>query len=207
VAQDLAAPDAGRLVAEGVAALGLEIDLLVNNAGLGSWGEFWTLDERRELDQIQVNVTALVQLTRRFLPGMVARRRGHVLNMGSTAGFQPGPRMSTYFATKAFVLSFSEALAYELRGSGVAVTCYCPGPVATEFGASSGNDKSVLFARAVPGPDETAADVLRALDRRDVVAVQGWPLQISTFFGRFVPRRLVVAVTARLNAPARQSGG
>jgi short-subunit dehydrogenase len=196
-----------RLVAEGVAALGLEIDLLVNNAGLGSWGEFWTLDERRELDQIQVNVTALVQLTRRFLPGMVARRRGHVLNMGSTAGFQPGPRMGTYFATKAFVLSFSEALAYELRGSGVAVTCYCPGPVATEFGASSGNDKSVLFARAVPSPDETAADVLRALDRRDVVAVQGWPLQISTFFGRFVPRRLVVAVTARLNAPARQSGG
>jgi short-subunit dehydrogenase len=207
VPQDLTAPDAGRTIAEAVAALGVEVDLLVNNAGVGSWGDFWTLDERRELEQIQVNVAALVQLTRRFVPGMVARRRGHVVNIGSTAGFQPGPRMATYFATKAFVLSFSEALAYELRGTGVAVTCYCPGPVATEFGAVSGNEKSMLFARPVAGPDETAADVLRAIDRRDVVAVQGWALRFSTIFARFLPRRLVVAVTARINAPAPQSGG
>ena len=137
VPADLADPAAPRRLFDAVAA-GLTVDVLVNNAGFGDLGAFAQADLAKSLSMIQVNVTALTELTGLFLPGMLARGRGRVLNVGSVAGFQAGPFMAAYYATKAYVNSFSEALHSELRGTGVTVTVLCPGPVATEFGAVAG---------------------------------------------------------------------
>jgi uncharacterized protein len=121
------------------------VDVLVNNAGFATFGPFAETDLGRELEELQVNVVALTHLTKKFLPGMLARRRGGVLNVASTAAFQPGPLMAVYYATKAYVLSFSEALAEELRGTGVTVSVLCPGPTATEFSARADMQDSGLF--------------------------------------------------------------
>jgi short-subunit dehydrogenase len=112
---------------------GFPIDFLINNAGFGLGGRFCETDRQTELDMIQVNVTSLVDLTKLFLPGMLARRSGRIMNVASTAAFQPGPLMAIYYATKAFVLSFTEAIAEELSGSGVTVTALCPGPTSSDF--------------------------------------------------------------------------
>src|SRR5262249_38545845 len=124
----------------------IDVDFLVNNAGFGTNGAFATADGKRELEMIQVNVTALVDLTSRFLPGMIARKSGRILNIGSSAGFQPGPGMAGYYASKAFVNSFTEALAFELRGTGVTATVSCPGATATEFADVANMGGSGLFA-------------------------------------------------------------
>ena len=145
VTADLMEPAAPQQIVDAVAALGVEVESLVNNAGFGTNGPFWELDPAKERGMIEVNVTALVALTRAFLPGMVQRKRGRVLNIGSTAGFQPGPYMAGYYASKAFVNSFTEGLAYELRGTGVTATVSCPGATATEFALVAGNEKSKLF--------------------------------------------------------------
>src|SRR5262245_37104081 len=141
---DLTDPAAPRRLHDEIAAAGLEVEFLVNNAGFGSNGTFSEMDTQRELELIEVNVKALVHLTRLFLPGMVARQRGRILNIGSTAGFVPGPFMATYYASKGFVISFTEALAHELRGTGVTATVSCPGATATEFAGVAGNDRSRL---------------------------------------------------------------
>src|SRR5205814_4814102 len=120
-------------------------DFLVNNAGFGTHGAFAELDPARELEEVQLNVSSVVALTRALLPGMIARRRGRILNVGSTAGFPPGPYMAVYYASKAFVNSFTEALWYELRGTGVTATVSCPGATATEFAEVAGNKSSLLF--------------------------------------------------------------
>lgn len=197
---DLAQPAAARRVFDEVHARGLQVDDLVNNAGLGSCGELWTLDEQRELDQIAVNVSALVHLTRLFLPEMVERRRGRVLNIASTAAFQPGPRMATYYATKAFVLSFSEAIAHELRGTGVRVTCHCPGATATEFARAAGNDKTMLFAAGVADARAVARHAYAAMGRGQVVAIHGPLNWLGAFAVRFTPRALIRWFVARVNA-------
>jgi short-subunit dehydrogenase len=133
IASDLAQPGAAALLAEAVAAKGLVVDVLVNNAGFGGHGKFHDADLNREQRMIQLNITALTELTHLFLQGMVERGEGKVLNVGSTAGFLPGPLQAVYYASKAYVNSFSQAIANELEGSGVTVTVLCPGPVATEF--------------------------------------------------------------------------
>ena len=130
---DLAKPDAARDVFEQAGRAGFSVDVLVNNAGFGLHGSFTELPLPRQLEIIHVNITALVALTGLFLPGMVQRQRGGILNVGSVAGFMPGPHMAIYFATKAFVQSFIEALNEELRGSGVAVSVLCPGPTKPNF--------------------------------------------------------------------------
>ena len=121
------------------------MDILVNDAGLGIYGRFWETDLARQLAVIQVNLAALTDLTGRFLPGMVSRGKGKILNVASTAAFQPGPYMAVYYATKAYVLSFSEALAEELSGTGVTVTALCPGPIVTEFQKAAGIEDTWLF--------------------------------------------------------------
>ena len=131
---DLAQPGAAPKLAQAVADAGLQIEILVNNAGFGAFGEFVKTELRDTTEMLQLNVTALAELTRLFLPQMLARGRGRILNVGSVAGFVPGPYMSAYYASKAFVGSFSQALGEELRGTGVTVSCLCPGPTATEFG-------------------------------------------------------------------------
>jgi hypothetical protein len=145
LAADLADPAAPARIHAEIAAAGGRVDVLVNNAGFGLRGAFAALDEAEQMAMLQVNVLALARLTRRFLPAMVERRAGGVLNVASTAAFQPGPQMAVYYASKAYVLSLSEALAGELAGTGVTVTALCPGPTATGFVSRAGLERSRLF--------------------------------------------------------------
>ena len=181
---------------------GLELDYLVNNAGFGSVGSFAELPPEREVAMIDLNVKALVRLTREVLPGMLRRHQGSILNVGSTAGFQPGPYMATYYATKAFVNSFSEALAYELRGSGVSVTLSCPGPTLTEFGAVSGVDKSRLFKLGAATAASVARAAYRAMKRRQTMILHGFLNFLLVQSLRFTPRALVRVIAGLLNRPA-----
>jgi short-subunit dehydrogenase len=152
---------------------------------------------------IEVNIQALVKLSHLFGQGMRERKSGALLNIASTAGFQPGPYMATYYATKAFVISFSEALAHELRDSGVTVTVHCPGATATGFAGTAGNEKSKLFQKQKPASaDEVAAHAWRAMKAGQPVAVHGAMNKIGAFGVRFSPRGMVRAIAASLNRPA-----
>lgn len=194
---DAAAPQ--RLFDE-VKARGLEVEFLVNNAGFGSNGAFLDLDLAKEVEMVEVNCTALLKLTHLFARPMRERRSGRILNIASTAGFQPGPYMATYYATKAFVVSFTEALAHELHGSGVTVTCHCPGATQTEFASRAGNEKSRLFQRkGVAKASDVAADAYQAMMKGRVLAVHGvvnWLLMESV---RLSPRAAIRSITASLN--------
>ena len=146
IAADLTDPETPAAIMDAATQRGMEPDVLINNAGFGAWGLFGRSDLSRQLELIQVNVTALTHLTRLALPGMVRRRQGRILNVASTAGFAPGPLMAVYYATKAYVLSFSEAIGNELKGTGITVTALCPGPTRTGFAQSAGIIQSNLFA-------------------------------------------------------------
>ncbi len=199
VADDLGDPEAPERIYKAVRDKGIDLDFLVNNAGFGSSGRFYELDAKREVEMVQVNVAALVHLTRLVLPDMVKRHRGRVLNIASTAGFVPGPFMATYYASKAFVISFTDAIAYELRGTGVTATVHCPGATETEFARTAGNDKSILFRLAVADATPTARDGYRAMMRGRAVAIHGimnWLLIQSQRFG---PRAVLRAAAAWLN--------
>jgi len=201
VCADLAKPDAVDRIVEAVTSAGIVVDYVVNNAGFGTTGPFLETDLGRELEMIRVNVTALTHLTHVFARTMVERRRGGVLNIASTAGFQPGPNMAVYYATKAYVVSFSEALAEELRGTGVHVTAYCPGPVATEFARTAGNAESILFKRfAVATAGDVARGAHRALIRRRPLAVHGLFNWLAIESLRFSPRALVRRLVGILNS-------
>jgi short-subunit dehydrogenase len=160
LAKDLAIPGSPEEVFRELEAAGIAVDVLVNNAGFATYGPFVEIDLGRELEELQLNVVTLTHLTKKLLPGMLARRRGGVLNLASTAGFQPGPLMAVYYATKAYVISFSEALAEELSGTGVAVSVLCPGPTATGFQRRAGLEDSKLFSGMLQVAD--AAAVARA---------------------------------------------
>lgn len=169
------------------------VDVLVNNAGVGIEGPFAEIEWSREREMLDVNVAALVRLTKVFLPQMVNRRSGRILQVASTAAFQPGPYLSLYFATKAFVLSFSEGLSAELRGSGVTVTALCPGPTHTEFerrlGTASGLfDSGIPVASAAP----VAAYGYAALMKGKRVAVHGTVNRVLSFFSRILPNGIVL---------------
>ncbi len=203
VVADLGARGAAARVEEQVKKLGVDVDFLVNNAGFGSNGAFLDLEIAREIEMIDVNVTALVELTHRFVRPMRDRKFGRVLNIASTAGFQPGPFMATYYASKAFVVSFTEALAYELEGSGVTATCHCPGATATEFASTAGNDKSRLFQRSgVADAKEVALHAYRAMMSGDVLSVHGALNWIAFESLRFAPRSVARSIAANLNRPA-----
>ena len=196
IALDLAQPGAAaRLVAQ----LPADVDVLVNNAGFGVAGAFTDTELAKEIEMIQVNVVALTELTKLLLPPMVARRRGRVLNVASTAAFQPGPLMAVYYATKAYVLSFSEAIADELRNRCVTVTALCPGPTETGFAGIAGMTESRLFNVATP---MTSADVARAgyaaMRRGQRVVVPGMKNKLLTQSIRVSPRRLVTTIVRKL---------
>lgn len=204
IALDLTRADAGEELEREVTARGLQVDILVNNAGFGGFGEFWEQDAGEISRMIGVNIWALTDLTRRFLPGMVQRGRGRVLNVASTAAFMPGPLMAVYYATKAFVLSFSEAVNEELRSTGVSVTALCPGPVETGFQAAADLGKSRLLS----GPNRvamlSAAQVANigvdAMLRRQPVAVAGRINQVQVLAPRFLPRAAMTRLIARVQA-------
>ena len=193
---DGAAPD--RLAAE-LLRRGIEVDFLVNNAGFGARGPLAELDLGRQLDMIQVNIAALTSLTRRLLPAMLARKSGRILNLGSTAGFQPGPGMAVYYASKAFVNSFTEALAFELRGTGVTATLSCPGATLTEFGTVADNGRARIFKSGVMAAAPVAAAAYRAMMSGRTTIIHGVRNKVVIHGQRLIPRAGVRAIAARLN--------
>ncbi|GAA0498330.1 SDR family oxidoreductase [Deinococcus depolymerans] len=201
---DLNRPGAAADLHAAVQARGLNVDILVNNAGLGSYGEFRT-QPPAEIDRmIAVNVSALTALTRAFLPDMLARGRGRVLNVASTAAFQPGPMMAVYYATKAYVLSFSEAVAEEVTGSGVSVTALCPGPVQTGFQAVSQLHESDLLSGparlTILSADEVARLGVQGMLRGQRVVVAGRLNRVQTLLPRLLPRAVMTRLIARVQA-------
>ncbi|HEX3346427.1 MAG TPA: SDR family oxidoreductase [Polyangiaceae bacterium] len=196
---DLTDPASPERIAKGLGERGVDVEFLVNNAGFGTTGPFATADVGRELAMVAVNVTTLVHLTRLLLPGMIARKSGRILNLGSTAGFLPGPFMAGYYASKAFVNSFTQALGYELRGTGVTATVSCPGATATEFASVAGNDKSRLFQAAAMAAPEVAAHAYGAMMRGRPVAIPGVRNKLAMQSLRFAPRSMAVAMAASLN--------
>jgi len=191
LAIDLSTKGAAAKLMADLQAKGEVVDLLVNNAGFGLIGRFAKLDAGREREMIDLNVGTLTDLCRAVAPGMVERRSGGIINVASTAAFQPGPRMAVYFATKAFVLSLTEALHEELKPHGVKVTCLCPGPTRTEFGDVAGFGGNGLFDKvAMESPDVVAAG-LKGLDRNKAVVVPGFVNKIVASSGRFAPRSVV----------------
>lgn len=202
MAADLADPDTPQRLYDEVLKQGRQVEFLVNNAGFGSNGPFLDLDLAREAEMLEVNCAALVKLTHLFGRPMRERRSGRILNVASTAGFQPGPHMATYYATKAFVISFSEAVAHELRGSGVTVTSHCPGSTRTEFAATAGVDASLLFRRPqVAKADDVARHAYRAMMKGKVLAIHGLLNLIGMESERLAPRAAVRRITAALNRP------
>jgi short-subunit dehydrogenase len=200
LAEDLSKPGAAARVFERVKAKGLEVGYLVNNAGYGSTGPFLDLPVEGEVEMVELNCATLLELCHRFGQPMRERKAGRILNIASTAGFQPGPFMATYYATKAFVVSFSEALAHELQGSGVTVTCHCPGATATEFAGRAGNDKSRLFQRpGVAKPEDVAAHAYEAMMQGEVLSVHGLLNWVAMQSVRFSPRAVIRNITASLN--------
>jgi hypothetical protein len=197
VVADLAQPEAPREIASAVS--DLEIDVLINNAGYGLGGAFADTDVDVELAMIQVNISALTHLTKLFLPAMLKRGRGRVMNVASTAAFQPGPFMAVYYATKAYVLSFSEAVAEEVSGSGVTVTALCPGPTETGFAEAAEMTTSRLFSQRKLMTSREAAEIgYRAMLRGKRVAIAGAMNNVMAQAVRFSPRRLVVKITRSL---------
>ena len=207
IAADLGAKDGVARVIDEVRRQGLQIDFLVNNAGFGASGAFAALDAGRQMEMIEVNVAAPVALTRALLPGMIERRRGRILNIGSTAGFAPGPFMAVYYASKAFVNSFTEALAYELRGTGVTATVSCPGATATEFSDVAGNSRSLLFRMGAASAETVAREGYRAMMKGKAMAIHGVKNKLTVQSMRVSPRALVRVITASLNPPPHDSGG
>ena len=200
IAADLGQPAAPQAIFAQVRAAGIELECLMNNAGFGSGGPFAETDRSRQLEMIEVNVRALVELTHLCLPGMLARKRGQILNVASIAGFVPGPYMATYYASKAFVLSFTEALATELRGTGVTATASCPGPTATEFGEVAGNARTKLFRRGVADAAGVAKHAYRSMLAGRVVAIPGLMNKLLAQSVRVAPRASVRSIAAGLNS-------
>ncbi len=190
VALDLSEPDAPKRLFEETQKRGLEIDFLINNAGFGSLGDFAKLDPQRELDMIDLNVRSLVELTNRFLVPMRERKSGSIINVASTAGFQPVPFMATYAATKAFVLSFSEALWEENRPHGVKVMALCPGVTDTNFFEASKMQRPP--ARISQTAEDVVDTALRGLARGKSSVISGWTNFLMVESERLAPRSLVL---------------
>ncbi|MEQ9363055.1 MAG: SDR family oxidoreductase [Leptospirales bacterium] len=181
------------------------VDILINNAGFGTSGAFADLPLQGEVDMIEVNVSSLVRLSHLFLPGMLARKSGKIMNVASTAGFQPGPRMANYYASKAYVLSFSEALYEEVRKDGVSVTAFCPGATETPFFDRAKMDNVRLRKggmNAVMAADEAARIGYRGMQRGKAIVIPGLMNRIMAFSVRITPRAVIRKITGYLNDQA-----
>lgn len=199
---DLESPDGPAALHAAIKGRGLVVHALVNNAGYGGFGEFKDTALAGELGMMQLNMNALVILTKLFLPDLLSTR-GRLMNVASTAAFQPGPYMAVYYATKAFVLSFTEAVASELEGTGVSVTAFCPGPTASGFQEKAAMQKSALVqGRRLPSSESVAAAGYRAMQRGRRVYIPGalnWVMAQSI---RFTPRRVVTSLVKFLSRPS-----
>ena len=203
---DLSETGGAEAVLSTLAAQHLDVDLLINNAGFGLRGRFETMDEAAVDGMVAVNIAALTRLTRALLPPMVARRSGGVLNVASTAAFQPGPLMAVYYATKAYVLSFSEALSAEVKRTGVTVTALCPGPTRTEFQSRAGMERVALFNTPgihVADAESVAAAGYAGWKRGRRVVIPGMTNRLTAALAPLLPRRLVLPMVKRLQTPVR----
>jgi short-subunit dehydrogenase len=204
LATDLARPAAAQQIFDELRGRGIGVDVLVNNAGFATFGRFDEIPTEQDLELLQVNVVALTHLTKLFLPGMVARRRGRILNVASTAGFQPGPLMAVYYASKAYVLSLSEALANELQGTSVTVTALCPGPTTTGFQKRAAMEDSKLVAgRRLMSAEAVAKAGYKGMQQGDVIVVPGLQNRVLAEAVRLLPRRLVTRIVR--NAQERRT--
>jgi len=196
---DLAKPESSQRIFDELGRAGVVVDVLVNNAGFGLQGAFASLPLQRQLEIIQVNVTALTALTGLFLSGMIKRRRGGILNVSSVAGFLPGPNMAVYYASKAFVLSFTEALAEELAGSGLKISVLCPGPTESNFGQVARGGKT----RSIQTPKMSAQAVAQEGHKKfrsgKVVVVTGISNRLLAFAPRISPRTLARKIVKKYN--------
>jgi short-subunit dehydrogenase len=198
-AKDLSDPAAAGELYYDVKCTGITVDVLINNAGFGLLGRFWELDEAEQMQMVYLNVGALTQLTRLFLAGMIERRRGSILNVASTAAFQPGPLMSVYYASKAYVVSFSEAIHNEARDYGVKVTCLCPGPTKTEFDKRAGLSATKLFNSGNTMSARAVAQLgLSAMKAGKPLAIAGRLNALTAFLTRFAPIQVTASIARRL---------
>ncbi|MFF5079387.1 SDR family NAD(P)-dependent oxidoreductase [Actinoplanes sp. NPDC000266] len=202
VAADLSANDAPARIFHEVQAQGIQTDILVNNAGFGIYGRFETFDPARDLDLVMVNVAAYVGMTHQFLPGMIERGDGVVINVSSAAAFQALPYQITYAASKAFVQSFSDGLWAENQGSGVRVVSCAPAATDTEYFEVIGNDEEARFGPKRP-PEGVVADTLRALDRGRMYTVVGAPWKVMANVPRLLPRTTYAKICERMTRPRR----
>ncbi len=204
IPQDLGAIGGGTALAEAIRSRGLEVDVVVNNAGYGHAGALTSSDLPTQLGMIDLNVRALVEVTYHFWDSMLAKRRGGVLNVASTAAFQPGPLMANYYASKAYVLSFSEALWEEARGSGLHVSCLCPGPTVSKFRERAGTGKTRLANNA--GAAMASAPVARmgyeGFQRNQRVVVTGARNAFIANVGKFLPRTTLLRIVRNMQSPA-----
>lgn len=198
---DLGLPETPARIFAELQQAGVTVDVLVNNGGFGAHGNFAALPLQRQVEMAQVNVTALMHLTGLFLPGMIERRRSGVLNVASTAAFQPGPGMAVYFATKAFVLSFGEALAEELAGKELTVTTLCPGPTKSNFGKVANFRGGDELTRHAMSAEAVARYGHCAFRRGRVLAIPGLGDRLLTLVVRLTPRCLVRKLVKRGNVP------
>ncbi len=196
---DLSSPAAPGEIFSELKGRGIVVDVLVNNAGFGAHGLFSELPLSRQLEMLQVNITALTELTCLFLPGMLERRGGGVLNIASVAGFVPGPGMAVYYATKAFVLSFTEALAGELAGKGVKIMALCPGPTETNFGRVAHAGEIPLFRVASMSAKAVAFQGQKTFRAGRVVSVSGWRNRLLVLLIRLTPRAGIRRIVKKFN--------
>jgi len=199
IGADLAKLEAPQQVCDELKGRGITVDVLVNNAGFGLHGNFAELPLDRQLEIIQVNVMALTALTRLFLPGMMQRRRGGILNVGSVAGFVPGPNMAVYYASKAFVQSFSEALCVELRDTGVSITNLCPGPTETNFSKTARSYQARKMQVGKMSAAEVALAGCQAFRRQQCVQVPGFKNKLLVYLTKVMPRAIVRRIIGHYN--------
>lgn len=196
---DLSEPDGADRVYAFASENEIAVDVLINNAGFGDFGEFTSCDYEKQREMVNLNVLALMRLTYMFAPAMVNNGSGKILNVASIASFQPGPLMSVYYASKAFVLSFSEALSVELRKKGVTVTALCPGPVRTGFEERASLSNSGLFKNLkVASAEKVARFGYKKMKKGKAVAVQGGNNRFLIFMSRFAPRSLVRRIVYKI---------
>lgn len=199
IEKDLSLPNSGEELYNQIQQAGLPVEYLINNAGFGLYGNFIETSSQRELEMITLNITTLTMLCKRFLPDMVNRGHGTIVNLASIAAFLPGPKMAVYHATKAYVLSLSEALSAETQGTGVHVCTVCPGPTLSDFQAASKlDDTEVLDIRKLPTAAEVAEFTYQTMLNKKVVAIPGMNNKFNAFLTRLLPRATIRKVIKKI---------
>lgn len=200
IVKDLSIPGAAKEVYDEIKSLNFDVDYLINNAGFGDFGEFRKADWDKQERMINLNMLALTHFTRLYLPEMIKKKSGKIMNVASTAAFQPGPLMSVYYATKAYVLSFSEAIANEVEGTGVTVTALCPGPTRSGFQKAANMEESrMVKGKKIPDSKAVAEYGYRAMMKGKRVAIHGIINKELAFFSRRIPKGIVLKAVRKIN--------